>query len=597
MASRVLTIEIGNSITKICEMDYKSKKPTVYQCFHVVTPPGVLDDGVVENNPELVNAIQTALITKKIKTKQVIFSVSSNKVANRDMDVPWVKDNKIQSVLAANAQDVFPVDLAQYELCYSKGNEFNDETGAKKIKLQAHAIPKYLVQSYRDLADSCGLSIIGIDMMGNSITQIFDGQLTEGVHLVIKIDDASCLLTVFHTNKVVFQRVAMSGVDAAVNKLQNAPDFGGKMPYVEALRRFRTMPLLNARLMTREEMTGLNQGVMPMDPSVSAERAQLTQTLEDMVDGITRIIDFYNSQNSQAPIQDVYLTGIGAEFIGMRELLTNEIGKLCNVVSNYNSLTLDKKIASTSVCAYSACLGAGFAPVLAVSNSKKAKEENTGPSSLDLGKVCVLVFFICIVASAGMAFISVTGYINQMNEYNAAVAKYNNLVGTQEMLLEYQKTEDAYNDFMQMKQYTTTVNEQFMLLISKLEYNMPTDFRLESFSTNGTEVTLNATSDTMEAMANALQTLRYFDEFQTVYMDTFNSEEDSETGETYLKYSIICTYVPYGEEKQGSEAFEDATLQNEVISSIDWNKQQDSANNDNAPKEPADGAGDDSGSN
>ena len=38
MNNRVLSIEIGNSFTKICEIDYKVKKPKVYKVLTVETP-------------------------------------------------------------------------------------------------------------------------------------------------------------------------------------------------------------------------------------------------------------------------------------------------------------------------------------------------------------------------------------------------------------------------------------------------------------------------------------------------------------------------------------------------------------------------------
>ena len=42
MNNRVLSIEIGNSFTKICEMDYKVKKPKVYKVLTVETPEGIV---------------------------------------------------------------------------------------------------------------------------------------------------------------------------------------------------------------------------------------------------------------------------------------------------------------------------------------------------------------------------------------------------------------------------------------------------------------------------------------------------------------------------------------------------------------------------
>ena len=48
MNNRVLSIEIGNSFTKICEMDYKVKKPKVYKVLTVETPEGIVVDGMLQ---------------------------------------------------------------------------------------------------------------------------------------------------------------------------------------------------------------------------------------------------------------------------------------------------------------------------------------------------------------------------------------------------------------------------------------------------------------------------------------------------------------------------------------------------------------------
>lgn len=578
MASKILTIEIGSSLTKICEMDSKAKKPTVYQCFHVVTPPGVLDDGVVENNPELVYAIQTALSTKKIKTKQVVFAVASNRVANRDVDIPVVKENKIQSMLASNAQDYFPVDLSQYEVCYSGMEEMSDESGAKKLKLAAHAIPKYLVQSYRDLADSCGLTMVGIDLVGNSIAEIFKGQLTEGVHLVVKIDSNACLLTVFHNDKVVFQRSAMAGVDPAINMLQNSAQFSGKLPYTEALKRLRTQPYFNTRLLSRDELSQMNQGTVRTDLQ---DRTALTQALEDMVEGIIKIADFYNSQNTKNQIQDIFLTGIGAELVGVRELLSNELGMNCIVVTSYGNLSLDRKIANTSVCAYAACIGAGFRPVLKVTGGKKSADGSATPSAVDWSKVAMLLFILGIVCSGALLFFSQTKYQEQLDAYNRAQSDYNNMMETQQKLAEYQRVETEYNNFIAVHDYTRNIHENFLQIIAELEEYMPTDFVVSTYHSDGTQLSMDVKVNDIISIATVLQKLRYFPEFQTVRVDTFTSEEKDDGSGSEGGFTVICEYVPYGTEKIGTEAYEDRILQEVIFNEADLllKNQQENAEN------------------
>ena len=51
--SKVLSIEVGNSLTKIVEMDYKSKNPKVYKCINIPTPDEVFDDGYISDSKEV----------------------------------------------------------------------------------------------------------------------------------------------------------------------------------------------------------------------------------------------------------------------------------------------------------------------------------------------------------------------------------------------------------------------------------------------------------------------------------------------------------------------------------------------------------------
>ena len=48
MANRVLGIEIGENLTRVVEIDYKAKNPKIYNMFGFPTPPGMIDDGVVQ---------------------------------------------------------------------------------------------------------------------------------------------------------------------------------------------------------------------------------------------------------------------------------------------------------------------------------------------------------------------------------------------------------------------------------------------------------------------------------------------------------------------------------------------------------------------
>ena len=570
MANKILTIEIGTAITKICEMDYKAKKPVIYQCFHVPTPPGALDDGVVDASPELVSAIQTALAAKKIKTKKVVYTVASNKIANREVEVPAVKEQQIKGIVFTNAQEYFPVELSQYDLSFKKVDTI-EENGTKKFKLQVYATPQYLIESYRELSAACGLQIQAIDFVGNSISHMFIGEVPEGVHLVVKIDDSSCLLTVFNNGKISFQRSVSNGIDSAVKMLQNVPEFQGKMPYTEALRRFRTTPIIQSRFLTQEERQAMQNGMMPM--GLQAGDPMITNALKDLVNGISRTIDYYNAQNSQAPIQDLYLTGIGAELIGMRELLTSELGRAATVLQRYQNIKLDGKIANTSVGAYVACIGAGFAPLQDVAVGKKAKSGSAAaPGTIDVLRVGVIGGVGCVMVAIALAVTSILPYFKQVDEYNEMVDRYSRLVDTQKMLAHYDVVQAAHQDFMQAESYIYSQNDEFLEMLSELEIQFPSNCKITSLSASNSEISMNIEAATLEDMGNCLQKLRYFKWFQTVYTNGFSSkitEEEGEITDIVYTFTVVCTPVAYGEEKLRGEALSDIEFSTEVKTEYD----------------------------
>ena len=55
MAERVLSIEVGYSLTKVCEVEAAGKAPKIFNSFVIPTPEGMVRDGAVDVNDEFVN--------------------------------------------------------------------------------------------------------------------------------------------------------------------------------------------------------------------------------------------------------------------------------------------------------------------------------------------------------------------------------------------------------------------------------------------------------------------------------------------------------------------------------------------------------------
>ena len=116
--AKVLSIELGQSIVKMCEVDYKSKNPKVYSYMELETPQDAVIDCFVVRPDELAEVIVAAMGSHNIRTKKVVFTIASARIASREAFLPYVKKNKLGEMVQASAGDYFPVDISKAKVTY-----------------------------------------------------------------------------------------------------------------------------------------------------------------------------------------------------------------------------------------------------------------------------------------------------------------------------------------------------------------------------------------------------------------------------------------------------------------------------------------------
>ncbi len=192
---KILSIEISERITKVLETDYKKESPKVYNCFAFKTPKDVVVEGKVMFQKEFRIQLLQHLAEKGIQTKKAIFVVNSAKIASRMVEIPNVKENKIQSLLEENINDYFPVDLEQYQISYRLTSDTKAQKG-QMLKLFVIAVPKDIIGSYYNLAQQSGLEFVCLDYEGNSIYQIIKSLNIKERQVYLEIGESSSTVTI-----------------------------------------------------------------------------------------------------------------------------------------------------------------------------------------------------------------------------------------------------------------------------------------------------------------------------------------------------------------------------------------------------------------
>ena len=541
MATKVLSIEIGQGLTRVVEMDYKVKNPKVYNYFTFETPKDVIDDGMVKRNEAFTSLFKAECEKRGIKTTQVVFSVNSSRIARRDVKIPFVKEKQIQSLIDTSATDYFPVDMTSYHLAYDilEKNAKGDDKG---YRLNLVAVPNDLTTSYFDFAQSLGCHLLAVDYVGNSVFQIANGSFKNGVDVLLKVDENTSLITILKDGNVDLQRTITYGINEAVEAVQKNPVFGENLTYAQAVSVLCGKTCIR-RVLNPDEGY---QEKEDTDNNITEARIEVTDSLRYLVGMINRVLEYYISHNESVQIDAITLIGLGADFSGLSKLLTNELNQKVKVLQDSQVDIVNKVSGETTlrISRFAACLGAAMSPMNLIPDQGKAKGISLKGSKASSNSIKggVVIFALLVVLAGALAGLGIMQEKQALADQEALNNRIAELQDAQKTYDVYVQTKANYDDFIAKYNMTVTPNSELYKFIQELEAKLPSSVQVISFIADGTGVNMSMTVDTKVEAADAMMQLRTFDSLAEV--DSAGvTESVTDAGITQVTFTVNCTYA------------------------------------------------------
>lgn len=559
MASKkAITIEIGYSLTKVCEVDYKAKTHRIYKSFTVTNGAEVIHDGALNAAPEYVENLQRAFAVNRIKTKQVVFTITSSRIASREVMIPFVKENRIMDVVNANASDYFPVDLSQYQLAYTILGTVG-EKGAQQYKLLVMAVPSALLSGYYELAKALKLEVAAIDYASNSIYQVVKEDCAKGKHIVVKIDERSSLVMAVENSVMTFTRNVSYGVEEVMDTVRNTLCWGEVTSVEQAIRVLQRNECITLEE-PAEEQEAEEQHVGRPDPQPVVRTAK-TKALEDvreaimpLVNGISRVIDYYASRAAGEGIERILITGVGADFKGIGELLSREVNMPVTVLKEAAGWNLMRNFKNECFSEYIACVGAAVAPLDFKHEEKRGKDKAKKGGSAEKGTnwapLAYSVFGIGLVAAAALAAVPMYGYAQIVKTNMELKSQAGSLEDIIPIYNEYVEVKTEHAMAEAMYDATQTRNEELEEFLGELEDKLPSNVNVLSLSCGGYEVSINMRVKTKDDAGEAVEQLRTFHSLvpDQVTVTSIVEEENQESGEHAINFTVTAPYQAVGYE-------------------------------------------------
>lgn len=170
---RVVALDLGSSAIKIVEGMYYKSDLTIFKYIIIPTPKGAIIDGEIKKEDELKNKLSQVLKENGIKTKDAICTTNSSLIINREISIPKVEEEEMDTVIRYEIQQYLPINLEDYIL---QGTILNKEKTDKnkKIDVRVIAYPEKLAKGYYNFLLKLNLKPYALDVNYNAINKFIN---------------------------------------------------------------------------------------------------------------------------------------------------------------------------------------------------------------------------------------------------------------------------------------------------------------------------------------------------------------------------------------------------------------------------------------
>ncbi len=524
--NRYLTINFNNEFIKVSEVSKTNKGLVVHKVFSIPTPPRSYRDGVIRDRNAIAKELTIVLQRHGITSTNVIYTISSTKIATKEVIIPYVAPKKIDSIVRMNATEYFPVNIEEYiiqsvvlETIVNKDNPKKKE----QLKLLVAAVPSKMIEEYYDFSSTMGLKVIAIDYLGNSTLQLLKNQSDVENSVMVQIENDATIISVFTNDVLQLQRTVPYGKTMLVNAV------------MEKRKIFNYDVALD--ILTKEQLI-----------HTEFDGDDITETLRYLVSNVSRIMDYQTSRNSNKPVDKVYLVGNATYILGLEELFKNNLSAPVESISFLKGVEADKRtyVEETTLTTYIANIGAVINPLnfSPTANAAAAAEGSKG-GGIDVSQMKLVLG----AAVVGAALLIVIPYI-QMNlaqkERDEAQNRLDGIKNIEEIMAEYNAAMAKYDDVNAFRIMTVNNNDVLGQFIIDLESNLPSDMFVENIAVDDGVVSINGTAASKYTVAKTVMQLKSIDNVGTVFTYNVNEERD-ENENVSVSFQITCSFYNLSE--------------------------------------------------
>jgi type IV pilus assembly protein PilM len=301
LARKVVGLDVGTTAVRAAELSVRKGEVVLERFGQVALPPGAVVDGEVAEPDLVASALRDLWRRVRYSTKQVVVGVANQRVVVRLTDLPAMPEDELRSSLAFQVQEYIPIPVEEAELDFNIIDEYEDENGARLMRVLLVAANKDMVGGLVRAIERAGLDPVGVDLTPFALLRAL---APEGGEVYPESGEALVDIGARVTNIVVHE--------AGVPRFIRIMLMGGQ-DVTEALGTEIGVDLERAEVAKLEVAAGMSG-----DPTATRV---IEQKLDAFADEVRGSLDFFRAQAGAVPVSRVLVTGGGARLGQLTERL------------------------------------------------------------------------------------------------------------------------------------------------------------------------------------------------------------------------------------------------------------------------------------
>lgn len=320
----LIGLDIGTSSLKVAELKDTKKGYTLENFGMVSLPPEAIVDGALMNSPAIVEAIETLISERKIKTKDVATSVSGSSVMIRKITLPVMTEEELDEQIQWEAEQYIPFNISDVNLAYEVLNPGDDEGNMEMLLVAAK---KDMINDYLAVITEAGLNPVIVDLDAFSVLNAYEinYQIMENEILaLVNIGSSIVNMVIGKGGNYLFSR------DVTV---------GGNL-YTEEIMKELSVSYEEAELLKLGgAATGETEAVMRQEVEAVIRRVS-----DQIASEIAKSLDFFQATASDEQISKIWLTGGGCSVSGLAEIIQQKQNVPVEIVDPFRNLERNPKL-------------------------------------------------------------------------------------------------------------------------------------------------------------------------------------------------------------------------------------------------------------